>query len=153
MERAVQRLAPQADIVVMAAAVADFRPDQPALEKLKKRDGTPTLTLVPNPDILAQLPRLAPDALRVGFAAETSAVVAEGERKLATKGAHLLIANDVSRPGIGFASDDNEVVVIRRNGAPRPLARASKAKLGEQLVELFARELAELRSGHHDVRR
>ena len=147
MESAVHRLAPRADIVVMAAAVADFRPGRAAPAKLKKRDGAPELGLVPNPDILAGLPQVAPQALRVGFAAETSGAVEEARRKLTEKGAHLLVANDVSRPGIGFASDDNEVVVVRRHGDPLPLPRASKTRLGEQLVELFARELAELRRG------
>lgn len=145
MEAVVGRLAPAADIVVMAAAIADFRPVATAAEKLKKRDGVPDLKLVANPDLLSQLADLAPDALRVGFAAETSAVVAEAERKLASKGAHVLVANDVSLPGIGFASDDNEVTVIRRDAAPLALPRAAKTRLAEQLMELFAGELERLR--------
>jgi phosphopantothenoylcysteine decarboxylase/phosphopantothenate--cysteine ligase len=145
MEREVARLAPRADIVVMAAAVADFRPAAPAREKLKKRDGAPEIALVANPDILAALPRLAPRALRVGFAAETRWVEAEAQRKLADKDAHLLVANDVSRPEIGFGSDDNEVVVLRRAGEPVAFAKAPKSLLAERLIELFADELAALR--------
>jgi phosphopantothenoylcysteine decarboxylase/phosphopantothenate--cysteine ligase len=144
MEAAVRRLAPGSDVVVMAAAVADFRPATEAPQKLKKRDGAPDLALVPNPDILALLPEIAPAALRVGFAAETSEVVAEAERKLAAKGAHLLVANDVSRPGIGFASDENEVTVLRRGAEPLALPRATKAKLAERLIEIFAGELDRL---------
>ncbi|HEX9801561.1 MAG TPA: bifunctional phosphopantothenoylcysteine decarboxylase/phosphopantothenate--cysteine ligase CoaBC [Thermoanaerobaculia bacterium] len=145
MEREVTRLAPAADIVVMAAAVADFRPAHAAPEKIKKRDGAPALELIANPDILAALPGLAPRALRVGFAAETQGVEAEAKRKLESKDAHLLVANDVSRPGIGFGSDDNEVVVLRRGGAPVALAKAPKSAIAERLVEIFADELAELR--------
>jgi phosphopantothenoylcysteine decarboxylase/phosphopantothenate--cysteine ligase len=151
MEAAVRRLAPGADVVVMAAAVADFRPAAEAPQKLKKRDGAPDLALVPNPDILALLPEIAPAALRVGFAAETSEVVAEAERKLAAKGAHLLVANDVSRPGIGFASDDNEVTVLRRGAEPLPLAKASKTRLAERLIEIFAGELDRLRGDRDEA--
>lgn len=152
MEAIVGRLAPAADIVVMAAAIADFRPVVAAAEKLKKRDGVPDLKLVANPDLLAQLARLAPDALRVGFAAETSAVVAEAERKLAAKSAHLLVANDVSLPGIGFASDDNEVTVIRRDAEPLALPRAAKTRIAEQLMDLFAGELERMRGARVTAR-
>jgi phosphopantothenoylcysteine decarboxylase/phosphopantothenate--cysteine ligase len=145
MAAAVRERAGGADVVVMAAAVADFRPERIAPEKLKKAAGAPELSLVPNPDILAQLPAWAPRALRVGFAAETGDPEAEARRKLAAKDAHLLIANDVSRAGIGFGSDDNEVVVYRRAGAESRFPRTGKERLGVELVEIFARELRALR--------
>lgn len=145
MSEAVRRLAPESDVVVMAAAVADFRPGRPATTKIKKGAGTPDLALVPNPDILASLPEVAPSALRVGFAAETGDPDGEARRKLETKGAHLLVANDVSRSDIGFGSDANEVTVHRLAGEPVFLGRRPKVELARDLVGLFARELADLR--------
>jgi phosphopantothenoylcysteine decarboxylase/phosphopantothenate--cysteine ligase len=145
MVAAVRERAAAADVVVMAAAVADFRPRQAAAAKLKKEAGPPALDLVRNPDILAELPEWAPRALRVGFAAETSALEPEARRKLARKGAHLLVANDVSLAGVGFGSDDNEVVVYRREAPPIALGRKSKSELARELVDLIARELGELR--------
>jgi len=148
MAAAVQRLAPACDVVVMAAAVADFRVGRPAAEKLKKSAGIPELELVPNPDILASLPEHAPAALRVGFAAETGDPDGEARRKLESKGAHLLVANDVSRSDIGFGSDANEVTVHRRAGDPVFLSRRPKTELARDLIDLFSRELAELRRAH-----
>jgi phosphopantothenoylcysteine decarboxylase/phosphopantothenate--cysteine ligase len=153
MEEAVRRFAPASDIVVMAAAVADFRPESPSHVKIKKGAGVPQLVLVPNPDILASLPGIAPAALRVGFAAETGDPDGEARRKLETKGAHLLVANDVSRSDIGFGSDDNEVTVHRRAGAPVRFERRPKVALAGDLVGLFARELAELRRAAAPVTR
>ncbi len=145
MEGAVRHHAAAADVVVMSAAVADFRPAKMATDKIKKAKGVPQIDLVRNPDILSLLPELAPNALRVGFAAETTDLEAEAQRKLAEKGAHLLVANDVSRSDIGFGSDQNEVVVFRRSGAPLRPGRQPKSALARELVELFARELRELR--------
>ncbi len=145
MQAAVHELAGDAEIVVMAAAVADFRPRARAANKLKKSRGAPQLELVANPDILSELPRLAPRALRVGFAAETEDLEREARAKLEAKGAHLLVANDVSRRDIGFASDDNEVTVYRRTGEPVFLGRRPKADLARDLVDLFSRELSGLR--------
>jgi len=145
MEAAVRRLAPSADLVVMAAAVADFRPRERAAEKIKKLAGPPEIELVANPDILSLLPQLAPRALRVGFAAETAELEREAQRKLESKGAHLLVGNDVSRPDIGFASDDNEVILFRRDRAPEVLPKMSKAALARELVSRFADALRSLR--------
>jgi len=145
MEAAVQLASRGADVVVMAAAVADYRPARAARQKLKKRDGAPELELVANPDILAGLREIAPQALRVGFAAETFEVEQEAARKLREKAAHLLVANDVSRADIGFAADENEVVVFRAAGDPVRLAKAAKRRIAEQLVDLIGDELAVLR--------
>jgi phosphopantothenoylcysteine decarboxylase/phosphopantothenate--cysteine ligase len=145
MEAAVRRHAPACDVVVMAAAVADFRPATAARQKIKKGEGIPELRLVRNPDILAELPAIAPGALRVGFAAETAGVAEEARRKLEQKDAHLLVANDVSRQDIGFAADENEVHVFRRGGEPVFLARRPKAEIARALVNLFVAELGALR--------
>ncbi len=145
MEAAVRETAPQSDLVVMAAAVADFRPRMPVDEKIKKRSMVPHLDLVANPDILASLPELAPHALRVGFAAETSRLRDEAERKLLAKGAHLLVANDVSRTDIGFGSEENQVLVLRLDGEPIAFPKMSKARLAHELMDLFAEALRNTR--------
>jgi len=141
MEARVRELAPASDVIVLAAAVADFRPRTAAPVKLKRGAGVPQIDLVPNPDILAGLPAVAPRALRVGFAAETGEADAEAARKLLAKGAHLLVANDVSRSDIGFGSDQNEVTVHRRDREPLRLSRRPKTQLAGDLLDLIAGEL------------
>ncbi len=142
MESAVRNLVADADIVVMAAAVADYRPRAAALQKLKKSEGAPALELVANPDILSQLPTWAPQALRVGFAAETAGLEAEARRKLEQKGAHLLVANDVGRADIGFASDENEVTLFASSGPPVTIGKRSKAAVAAAIVDRIELELA-----------
>lgn len=142
MATALRAAAPGADLIVMAAAVADFRPAEAATAKVKRSAGVPRLELVPNPDLLASLRALAPAALRVGFAAETGAYEQEAKRKLEEKGAHLLVANDVSRADIGFASEDNEVTVYRQSGDALFLSRRPKAEIARALVDLFLAELS-----------
>jgi len=142
MAAAVARHAPDADVIVMAAAVADFRPERAAAGKIKRGDGVPALPLVANPDILAGLAGTAPRALRVGFAAETEVSETEARRKLEAKGADFLVVNDVSRPGIGFGAEENEVTVHRRGDAPMPLSRRPKAEIARALLDLFSRALA-----------
>ncbi|MCB1056480.1 MAG: bifunctional phosphopantothenoylcysteine decarboxylase/phosphopantothenate--cysteine ligase CoaBC [Acidobacteria bacterium] len=141
MEAAVARLAPSADAVVMTAAVADFRPAHPAASKIKKGDGIPEIHLERNPDILAGLSKVAPQAVRVGFAAETGDPEREARGKLERKDAHWIVANDVSRGDIGFNHDDNEVTVYRREGPPVFLSRRPKDEVAEALVELLAERL------------
>ena len=126
MAEAVARVAEAADVVVMAAAVADFRPADASAGKLKKRDlgAAPSLALAANPDILADLGRARAAAGRtrpvlVGFAAETDGarVIDEARRKLGDKGCDLVVANDVSRADAGFAVDTNQVVLVEPAGA------------------------------------
>ena len=145
MEAEVRRQAATADLIVMSAAVADFRPARAESRKIKKGEGVPAIELVRNPDILGQLPDWAPRALRVGFAAETGELELEARRKLEAKGAHLLVANDVSRIDIGFGSDANEVTVFRRGGEPVRFGRRPKSELARDLLDLFSDELASLR--------
>ena len=107
-----------ADVVVMAAAVADFRPKRSAGTKLSKEEGIPELVLEPTPDILAGLAaRRAPGQVLVGFAAETHDAVERGRRKLERKGVDLLVVNDVSAPGAGFDHDTNAVVILGADGS------------------------------------
>jgi phosphopantothenoylcysteine decarboxylase/phosphopantothenate--cysteine ligase len=112
MHDAVMAHADSADVVVMAAAVADFRPVVVADTKLKKADGPPQIVLEPTVDILAELGRRKPAGqVLVGFAAETNEVDANARDKLARKNADLIVANDVSAPGVGFEHDTNAVVI------------------------------------------
>lgn len=141
MEEAVTRHAPEADLIIMAAAVADFRPVEAASTKIKKEGGPPRLELAPNPDILTGLQKLAPRALRVGFAAETGDLEANARAKLDRKGADVLVVNDVSRTDIGFEGPFNEVTAYRRNGPPVFLSRRPKGELATALLDLFAETL------------
>jgi phosphopantothenoylcysteine decarboxylase/phosphopantothenate--cysteine ligase len=117
MHQAVLRAAADADVVVMAAAVADYTPMNPASGKIGKSDGPMTLTLARTADILAELgawrhERQATGPLLVGFAAETDDVVARAREKLQRKRVDLVVANDVSQPGRGFDAETNAVVLI-----------------------------------------
>ena len=141
MERAVRDHAPAADLIVMAAAVADFRPRRPAPSKLKKERGLPTIELEENPDILAGARQLAPGAVLVGFAAETEELERNARAKLARKGADFFVANDVSRADIAFEHADNEVTVFRREGPPVFLSRRPKSALAVSLFDLFTARL------------
>ena len=141
MRDAVYERAATADVVVMAAAVSDFRPQEPQRQKIKKHRGLDRIELEANPDILAGLRDVAPRSLIVGFAAETSDLEASARGKLAAKRADLLVANDVSRPGIGFDSDDNEVLVLFRDRETLALPRSAKRLLAGRLMEIFAEEL------------
>jgi phosphopantothenoylcysteine decarboxylase/phosphopantothenate--cysteine ligase len=132
----VHERAPGADVVVMAAAVADFRPVLVADQKLKKAAGVPEIVLEPTEDILAELGAAKPAGQTVvGFAAETTDVAANAQDKLVRKGADLLVANDVAAPGVGFEHDTNAVVIYGAGGAVAEVALASKAEVAERVVD------------------
>src|SRR5437588_2054928 len=117
LEDAVLARADTADVVLMAAAVADFRPKAPTPDKLKKADGVPEIVLEPTTDILAEVGRRRrPGQTLVGFAAETGDVRSYASSKLRAKGLDLVVANDVSAPGVGFEHDTNRVVVLGPDG-------------------------------------
>jgi phosphopantothenoylcysteine decarboxylase/phosphopantothenate--cysteine ligase len=143
MEEAAQRHARRSDLIVMAAAVADFRPVEAAARKIKRAAGLASIPLAQNPDILAGLRRTAPDALAVGFAAETEEIESNGRAKLAAKGIDFLVANDVSRADIAFGSDANEVTVFQRDRPSLLLARRPKRELASALLDLFTAALEE----------
>ncbi|WP_460841823.1 bifunctional phosphopantothenoylcysteine decarboxylase/phosphopantothenate--cysteine ligase CoaBC [Nocardioides marmoraquaticus] len=147
LQEQVRAAASGADVVVMAAAPADFRPAEQAQSKIKKRpDGTAVpVELVQNPDILAGLvAERAPGQVVVGFAAETGDaagdVLHHARAKLARKGCDLLVLNDVSG-GAVFGADDNEAVLLRADGATVPVPRATKAVLAHRIWD----EVIELR--------
>ncbi|WP_285260851.1 bifunctional phosphopantothenoylcysteine decarboxylase/phosphopantothenate--cysteine ligase CoaBC [Halopseudomonas bauzanensis] len=134
-----------ADLFIAAAAVADYRPASCAPGKLKKEtdsDAGLTLTLIRNPDILATLAgHVQRPGFCVGFAAETDDVLGYASDKLTRKNLDLIVANDVSQPGIGFNADDNAVTLIDRSLAQQPLPRASKHKLARQIIAVIADRL------------
>ena len=139
MADAVQAACPGSDALLMAAAVSDFRPSQPAEQKLKKEDGTPTLVLEPTPDILAAVaaqrretgcPRVV-----VGFAAETEHLIQNARSKLRSKGMDLIVANDVTAADSGFSVDTNRVVLLDTWGETEPLPLLSKSEVARRVIE------------------
>jgi phosphopantothenoylcysteine decarboxylase/phosphopantothenate--cysteine ligase len=139
MHTAVTERAGVADVIVMAAAVADFRPKLAADRKLKKEHGVPELVFEPTPDILAELGRSrAPGQILVGFAAETQDVEAAGRAKLARKGLDLVVANAVGRTGTGFGADTNEAAVLAAAGDDIPLRTWTKAELAAAVWDRIA---------------
>ncbi|MEP7114409.1 MAG: phosphopantothenoylcysteine decarboxylase, partial [Ilumatobacteraceae bacterium] len=144
MQTAVESLASTADVVVMAAAVADFRPKLAETAKLKKDNGVPEIVLEPTPDILAGLgQRKRPGQILVGFAAETSDLIANAQAKLHRKNLDLIVANDVSAPQVGFQHDTNAVTLMRRDGTTTIVALTDKRSVARAILEC----VAELRSG------
>jgi phosphopantothenoylcysteine decarboxylase / phosphopantothenate---cysteine ligase len=144
MERAMGEWGAAADAIVMAAAVADFRPKASAETKLSKEDGLPELVLEPTPDILAGLARRrAPGQVIVGFAAETHDVLDRGRRKLERKGVDLLVVNDVSAPGAGFDHDTNAVVILDADGTLNEIPLTSKDAVAEAVLDRVSAHLGE----------
>lgn len=140
MHRVVMAESPAADVVIMAAAVADFRPVQAAPSKLKKVAGPPTLTLEPTVDILREVVRSRRSGQTVvGFAAETDDVEANAAAKLADKGVDLIVANDVSAPAVGFAHDTNEVVIHTSSGERTDVPLADKRQVAVAVFDAVVR--------------
>jgi phosphopantothenoylcysteine decarboxylase / phosphopantothenate---cysteine ligase len=124
------------DVVVMAAAVADFRPVAVAPSKLKKADGPPEVVLEPTVDVLAALgARKRPGQTLVGFAAETDDVRANAYDKLRRKGADLVVANDVSADGAGFEHDTNEVTIVTERRPDRVVPLADKRAIARAVLD------------------
>lgn len=140
MHAAVMAAAPQNQIVIKAAAVADYAAANVADRKIKKNEGSDelTITLRKNPDILADVARITPRPFIVAFAAETDSVEANAREKLQRKGADLIVANDVADSSIGFDADQNEVLVIAKDGSTTRIAKASKLVIANKLLDLIA---------------
>ncbi|MEY3072271.1 MAG: bifunctional phosphopantothenoylcysteine decarboxylase/phosphopantothenate--cysteine ligase CoaBC [Actinomycetota bacterium] len=151
LDDAVTAHAGDRDAVLMAAAVADFRPAVAHDAKLRRGDGPPAFELVANPDVLAGVVARRGGGARpvvVGFAAETGDLAASARRKLDAKGVDLLVANDVAVPGIGFDSDENAVLILDRAGGERAVARAPKAVVADAVLDALV-PLLPARSGEH----
>ena len=144
MCHAATTLAEGADLFIAAAAVADYRPEAPAPEKLKKRGGEPmSIKLVENPDIIQSVAQLTPrPSLMVGFAAETHEVLAHAREKRVRKCLDMIIANDVSDPQTTFGSEQNAVHMITENGETA-LPLASKRVIAEQIIVALAAQLTD----------
>lgn len=123
-----------ADVLVMAAAVSDWKPAKVCASKLKKTGGAITLELVPAPDVLASVRELKGQRIFVGFAAETDNLLAEARRKLVAKGLDMIVANDVTRPDSGFEVDTNKVTFLTNSGA-LDLPVLPKAEVGARIIE------------------
>jgi phosphopantothenoylcysteine decarboxylase/phosphopantothenate--cysteine ligase len=136
---AVSRAVSTADVLLMAAAVADFRPATPSRRKIKKEAGVDELAirLVRNPDILAAIER--PGLLKIGFAAETEDLVTNARRKLAEKGLGLIVANDAVS---SIGADESEATLVYRDGTTIPLPKMSKQALASEIVRAISNLLA-----------
>ncbi len=133
---AVSLLAPSSDVVVMTAAVADFRPVHAADGKIKKHNGIPEITLEVTPDILASLGAAKPAGQTlVGFAAETDDVVANAQGKLQRKNLDMIVANDVSAPGVGFGHDTNAVSILLADGQQIQVPLATKHTIATAVLD------------------
>jgi phosphopantothenoylcysteine decarboxylase / phosphopantothenate---cysteine ligase len=145
MQRAMADAAADHDVIVMAAAVADFRPSVAATGKLKKHDGPPEIVLEPTPDILAGLGASKREGqVLVGFAAETSDLLANATSKLQAKHLDLIVANDVSAPQVGFAHDTNAVTLLRPDAEPVEIDLASKRDVARAVIDT----IVSIRSPH-----
>jgi phosphopantothenoylcysteine decarboxylase/phosphopantothenate--cysteine ligase len=140
MMGAVEKAAQTADAVVMAAAVADFRPESPASQKVKKETFDGRISLVPTEDILASLGESRGNRVLVGFAAETNDLEGNAVDKMRRKNLDAIVANDVSRPDIGFDSDRNEVRVYFSDGTALELAMAAKDAIASAVWRAVCRK-------------
>lgn len=138
MKQAVIDNLPGADALVMAAAVADFRPAARMPKKIKKRYGIPEIKLEPTEDIINVVKKTKPECLVVGFAAETDNVVENARKKLTEKGMGLVVANRVGEPDTGFGADTNMAAVISPGDEKVELAMVSKSELAELLLDRIA---------------
>jgi phosphopantothenoylcysteine decarboxylase/phosphopantothenate--cysteine ligase len=151
MHRTVREKLAETTAVIMAAAVADFRPAKPQAEKIKRGAGKVTLELESTPDILADISRENAAAagsqvqnrrIIIGFAAETNDVAASARKKLVSKNADLIVANDVTEPGAGFDGDTNVVTLFSRDSEEVRLSKMSKFDVAGRVLD----ELVRLRS-------
>lgn len=138
MRERVLQFYPETDIVIKAAAVADFEPVVTYEQKLKKNDAGLVLKLQRTPDILLELGRLKTSQLLVGFAAETEDVLLNAREKLLKKRLDLLVANDISKPGAGFNVDTNVVTLVYPDGQVVTLPQLSKQQVAEKVLDAVA---------------
>ena len=132
MKEAVASACAQADVLIMAAAVADYQPRSAARRKIKKDSPSLTLELVRTPDILSEVKG---KFLRVGFAAESEDILANARQKLQEKKLDLIVANDITQAGSGFGADTNKVTLIDRNGNEENLPLLTKREVAERVLD------------------
>jgi phosphopantothenoylcysteine decarboxylase/phosphopantothenate--cysteine ligase len=151
MYRAVLQHLDQASVVIMAAAVADYRPVQREPQKIKRGAPRLVLELEQTPDILATISRQKGDRILVGFAAETERLREHARRKLQAKQLDLLVGNDVTRPGAGFDVDTNEAVLFFADGREVPLPLVSKRELADRILDAVVELRRQRSEGRSDV--
>jgi phosphopantothenoylcysteine decarboxylase / phosphopantothenate---cysteine ligase len=134
---AVMKHLPDAQVVIGAAAPADYTPKSPRSQKIKKSDQALTIELEPTRDIIAEVGRIKDGRIVVAFAAETENVIENAKEKIEKKNADFVVANDVSRSDIGFGADENEVTIIGRDGSVYELPRISKREVGNKILDLI----------------
>ncbi len=144
MREAVMSAFSAVDVVVKAAAVADYRPETVAEQKIKKQSSNMTVNLVKNPDILAELGSLKQAQFLVGFAAETQDLATNATEKLRRKNLDMLVANDVTLPGAGFESETNIVKLFYQDGSMEELPQMSKRQLAGILLDRIQQRWREL---------
>jgi phosphopantothenoylcysteine decarboxylase / phosphopantothenate---cysteine ligase len=135
MREAVIEHLPEATIIIKAAAVADYYVKTPPTQKMKKTAARWSLELDPTPDILAEVGQKKGDRLLIGFAAETHNLLPEAKRKLQTKNCDMVVGNLVNQDGIGFESEDNEVMLVTRTGEAIALPRAAKREVADRIFD------------------
>lgn len=141
MHKAVMENLPDADIVIKAAAVADYRPEAVSPEKIKKGSGELVVKLVRNPDILLEIGQKKGHRFLVGFAAETTGLEKNARDKLARKNLDMIVANDVTAKGAGFGTDTNLVTFYFRDGTSRRLPMMSKDNVAKELLKEIAKRM------------
>jgi phosphopantothenoylcysteine decarboxylase/phosphopantothenate--cysteine ligase len=142
MLNAIEQNVTDADVLIMAAAPADYRPRTIAKTKIKKGKGPVSLELVENPDIISEVKG---DFIRVGFAAESENVVKNAADKLKSKNLDLIVGNDISSPDSGFDADTNKVVLIDRSGNTNELPLMSKSEVANRILDKVVAMLPERR--------
>lgn len=145
MQSAVLENIHDADALIMAAAVADFRPKAIAKEKIKKSDGLPQIVLEPTADILKEVAKAKKRSgfprLTIGFAAESQDLIENARQKLAAKDLDLIVANDISRSDAGFEVDTNAVTLIDRKGRAQSMPVMAKAEVAEKVIDFIIHQL------------
>lgn len=136
-----------ASVIIMTAAVADFRCREENCQKIKKKGGDNhmTLELERNPDIIAELGKVKEERIIVGFAAETENLFENAREKLKNKNLDLIVANNVAKPGIGFGSDNNEVTIIARSGKMKQVPLLSKDEISNIILDSIKKILKKKR--------
>jgi phosphopantothenoylcysteine decarboxylase/phosphopantothenate--cysteine ligase len=142
MSSAVLEAMEDADALIMAAAVADFRPKSMSKDKIKRADGIPEVILEPTHDILVQVAKHRPPVL-VGFAAESDDLIKNATNKLKGKGLDLIVANDITASDAGFATETNRVTLIDAGGGSEELPLVAKSKVSEAVIERIEMLLGE----------
>jgi phosphopantothenoylcysteine decarboxylase/phosphopantothenate--cysteine ligase len=143
MQQAVENVTTQADALVMAAAVADYRPTKAAKDKIKKGEAGLTLELEPTLDILSSVKG---NFIKVGFAAESSNLMENAEQKLKQKGLDLIVANDITASDSGFSTDTNRVTIIDRKGKVDSLPLISKREVADKVLDRVAELFSKLKA-------